>query len=127
MSDATMLGLIAEAQPWFTNYGLAGALLGGGIGMLGAFFGCAFGVLGPRGRARALVVGTNWVGLVAGVALLAAGVTALAGGQPYGVWYPLLLSGGLLGLLMGTMVPVVRLVYRQAEHRRLEAEEFRRG
>ncbi len=48
-------------------------------------------------------------------------------GQPYGVWYSLLLPGLLLTALMGTMTPVIRLRYRQAEHRRLQAEEFRRG
>jgi hypothetical protein len=48
-------------------------------------------------------------------------------GQPYGVWYALLLPGVLLAVLMGTMTPIIKLRYRQAEHRRLTAEEFRRG
>jgi hypothetical protein len=48
--------------------------------------------------------------------------------QPYAVWYPLVLVGGLSSLLIGTLWPtVIRTAYRQAEIRRLEAEELRRS
>ncbi len=64
--------------------------------------------------------------LVLGVAL-GAGLTALITGQPYGVWYALLLPGAILSVLMVCFTPMVLMRYRQAEHRRLEAEEFRRA
>ena len=59
--------------------------------------------------------------------MLAAGLTALIVGQPYGVWYVLILPGAILTVLMGVFTPFVGHLFRQAEHRRLEAEEFRRS
>ncbi|MCK4873169.1 MAG: hypothetical protein KAS72_10625 [Phycisphaerales bacterium] len=58
--------------------------------------------------------------------MLGAGVAAATGGQPYGVYYPLLLCGGLLVLLLGCLTPVLIVRYAQADQRRLDAEEFRR-
>lgn len=114
-------------EPWFSNPGMVGGLVGAGVGLLGALYGCAVGVLAPRGMARGLVMTLHWFALALGAAFIVAGVTALIKGQPYGVWYALLLPGVLMAVLMGTMTPLIRLRYRQAEHRRLQAEEFRRG
>jgi hypothetical protein len=47
--------------------------------------------------------------------------------QPYHVWYPLVLIGGILTLVMGPLLPVVRLRYRQAEQRKLDAAGLRGG
>ncbi len=126
MSEA-LVQFVAQAQPWFGNAGVVGGLLGGGIGILGGIYGTSVGVLVPRGRGRGFVMGFTWALLGLGIALLAAGLTALATGQPYGVWYSLLLPGAIATLLMSVFTPLVRVLYRQAEHRRLEAEEFRRG
>ncbi|MHC4219000.1 MAG: hypothetical protein ACYSU7_11155 [Planctomycetota bacterium] len=122
-----VLQLAAQVQPWFDNFGLVGGLLGGGVGLLGAVYGTTVGVLAPRGKARAAVFAMHWAILALGVVVLAAGITALATGQPYGVWYVLLLPGLLITILMLVFLPIIRLRYRQAEHRRLEAEEFRQG
>ncbi len=59
--------------------------------------------------------------------MLAAGLAALIVGQPYQVWYVLILPGALSTVLMGVFTPIVRHLFRIAEHRRLEAEEFRRS
>ena len=126
MSDL-ILHVAAQVQPWFENYGLVGGLAGAGVGMLGAAYGTTVGLLAPRGKARGLVFAMHWTFLALGVVLLAAGITALVTGQPYGVWYALLLPGALVTILMMVFLPIVRLRYQQAEHRRLEAEEFRRG
>ncbi len=127
MSDEYMITLLAQVEPWFENFGLVGGSIGGGIGVLGAVYGTVVGVLAPRGKGRPFVFAMHWAALALGGVFLIAGVTAVITGQPYGVWYSLLLPGLLLVVLMGTMTPVIRLRYRQAEHRRLEAEEFRRG
>ncbi len=127
MTDMHVINLLAEVEPWFTNPGLAGGLIGGGVGVLGATYGCAVGVLAPRGKGRAFVMALHWAALALGAAFLVAGIGAVLSGQPYGVWYALLLPGVLLAVLMGTMTPIIKLRYRQAEHRRLTAEEFRRG
>ena len=118
---------LAQAQPWFQNYGLAGGILGGGIGLMGGIYGTTLGILIPRGKGKGFVFALHWTFLTIGVVLLVAGLTALIVGQPYGVWYALILPGALSTVLMGVFTPLVRNLFRQAEHRRLEAEEFRRG
>ncbi len=119
--------LAAQVEPWWDNAGLAGAILGGGTGVLGAIYGTTLGVLAPRGRCRTAVFALHGAWMVLGFALLAGGLTALLAGQPYGVWYPLVLSGAISAMITLILTPVLRVVYRQAEHRRLQAEEFRRG
>ena len=127
MSEDLMINLLAQVEPWFQNFGVVGGSIGGGIGVLGAVYGTVVGVLAPRGKGRPFVFAMHWASLALGGLFLIAGVTAVITGQPYGVWYSLLLPGLLLTVLMGTMTPVIKLRYRQAEHRRLQAEEFRRG
>jgi hypothetical protein len=126
MSDL-FLHVATQVQPWFDNPGLVGGLLGGGVGLLGGIYGTTVGLLAPRGKARSAVFAMHWTILALGVVALAAGITALATGQPYGVWYALLLPGVLITILMMVFLPIIRVRYQQAEHRRLEAEEFRRG
>jgi hypothetical protein len=126
MSDL-VLQLATQVQPWFENQGLVGGLLGAGAGIMGGIYGTAVGLLAPQGKARGFVFGMHFTFLALGVLLLVAGVTAVSTGQPYGVWYALLLPGGLITFLMLMFLPMVRMRYQQAEHRRLEAEEFRRG
>jgi hypothetical protein len=63
----------------------------------------------------------------AGLVALSAGLVALAQRQPYAVWYPLVLGGGLLTVLFPFILIPVRQRYRQADMRRLQAEEFRRA
>ena len=97
--------------------GRVGAALGSLIGVLGALVG----VLASRGRARGLVEGLLVGGIVLGVSLLLAGVFALGARQPVGVSYPLLLSGGLLGVLAPLLLRTVKQRYREFELRRISA------
>ena len=48
-------------------------------------------------------------------------------GQPFFVYYPLLLIGILASGLMSGLLPVIRKRYQEADNRRLDAEEFRRS
>ena len=127
MSEPTMIEMLGVVQPWFENWGLVGGLLGGGIGLLGGVYGTVAGMCAPRGKAKRVVFGLHWFSLLLGLALLAGAITALVTGQPYGVWFALLLPGALLTVLMIIFTPMIKLRYRQAEHRQLNAEEFRRG
>lgn len=107
--------------------GLVGAVLGGGLGTLGGLLGAAMGVMAPRGRYRRLLLGAQ-VGLVVlGVVILGAGVAAAATGQPFHVYYPLLLTGVVMSAVMGGLLPVTRAQYRRAEQRKLDAEALRDG
>ena len=125
-----MIQFLAQSEPWFSsqNQAIIGGALGGAVGLLGAIYGTALGLLLPRGKGKRFIFGLHWISLAFGVSLLAAGITALLTGQPYGVWYALLLPGLIATLLLSLFTPLLtRLWYRQVEHRRLEAEEFRRG
>ncbi len=127
MNEPAMIEMLSAVQPWFENAGQIGGLLGGGIGVLGGVYGTVVGICAPRGKAKRLVFGLHWFTLLLGLGLLGGGITALVTGQPYGVWYALLLPGALLTVLIICFTPMVKLRYRQAEHRKLNAEEFRRG
>ena len=127
MSEPTMIAVLSAVQPWFENAGRTGGLLGGGVGILAGVYGTVVGVCAPRGKAKRLVFGLHWFVLLLGLGLLGGGITALVTGQSYGVWYALLLPGALLTVLLICFTPMVKLRYRQAEHRKLNAEEFRRG
>jgi len=126
MTDPIVINILAEVEPWF-DPGLAGGFLGGGVGVLGAVYGTVVGVLAPRGKGRTYVMAMHWGVMALGAVFLVAGIGAAFADQPYGVWYALLLPGVILLVLMGAFTPVIKQRYRQAEHRRLQAEEFRRG
>jgi hypothetical protein len=106
---------------------LYGAVAGSVVGVLGGLLGAAVGGLAPRGRGRAAVYAAFALMTAFGVVTLAAGLWAMFAEQPRHVWYPLVLVGGLVTVLFPGLFPVVRARYREAEMRRLEAEDLRRG
>lgn len=114
---------------WWTAHdgNLYGAIGGAALGVLGGCLGAAAGWFAPRGRQRGLILGSMLVLVIAGVAMLGTGLMALAQKQPYHVWYPLILGGGILTLVMGPLIPVINIRYRQAEARRMDAEGIRRS
>jgi len=110
----------SEAAAWI------GAIAGGGCGALAGIYGALLGWLGPRGVGRVPMLTAHALFVAAGAVALVAGIVAVSGGQPYHVYYPLLLGGGIMSIVMGSLYPVARLRYRQAEQRKLDAEQFRR-
>jgi hypothetical protein len=116
-------------SPWWTDQQAAwiGAIGGSAIGLIGAILGTLGGICVPRGKCKGWVLGLMAFNLVAGVALLTAGIVGLTAHQPYAVWYPLVLGGGILGFVNAGLLPVVRARYREADRRRLQAEELRRS
>ena len=62
--------------------------------------------------------------IVGGLALTATGLYALAAGQPYSIWFFLLMPGVLALCIFGPLGFVARNGYRQAELRRMQAQEF---
>ena len=103
-------------EPWFDANQwawLPGTVLGVSIGLWGSLAG----VLAPQGKARSLVLSLGWWLFGVSLVLVAAGLTALVSGQPYGIWYGLGL-GGLIGMgVLGPILPVVRKRFREAEQR----------
>lgn len=117
-------------EPWFDpiRFGaLYGAIGGGALGGLGGILGAAAGYFAPRGKGRSVILGA-FAGLaVVGILHIVVGVYALVSGQPYGIWYALLLTGAILTIVMGALFPVVRKRYAEAEARRIDAAVLRRG
>ena len=102
----------ASSTGWWSDRqaGLMGGIVGSALGILGA----AIGWLGSVGRARSFVFGA--LKAMAYPAIL--GVLALSGGQPYAVYYPL--------LLLGTISTVLGLWLPRSMNKRYEAWELRR-
>jgi hypothetical protein len=116
-------------HPWWTEQqaGMIGAIGGSLFGLFGGVLGTVAGLCAPRGKCKRLVYALVGILVVIGVGGLGAGFVALALHQRYAVWYPLVLAGGMASLMSCFVVPLVRLRYRQADSRRLEAEQLRRG
>jgi hypothetical protein len=113
---------------WTMHQGAIGGGVGGGlIGILAGTIGAMAGIFASRGRFRALILGSMLALVIAGGISLTAGIVAVTSGQPYHVWYPLVLGGAILAIVCGSLLPVVSMRYRQAEQRRLSAADLRRG
>jgi hypothetical protein len=94
----------------------------GGIG--GGLFGCLGGLIGllaGRGRGRRFVMFATAAMILLGAAALLAGIVAVTLGQPYAVYYPLLLGGGLRVGILAPMRPKLRRRYEELELRQIAA------
>jgi peptidoglycan/LPS O-acetylase OafA/YrhL len=110
-------------QAWFDPNQFAwipGTLYGVAAGVMGALVGW----LVPKGRARVGILRAWFTLLAVAIALLFAGTVALVDGQPWGVWYGLLLPGAIGTLVVGANSLVIRNAYRQVESRRLAAKDL---
>ena len=110
-------------DPWFDPR-LYAWIPGTVLGVVGGILGSLGGMLAPRGKARMLVLGLYGTVLCATVLLLIVGLFALYLGQPYGVWYGLLLPGVIGTAVFGALLPVICKRYREAEERRLAAQDL---
>jgi hypothetical protein len=110
---------MAALGAWWSDQqaGLIGGIAGTVLGCLGGLIGTLAGL----GKARRLVIALMWAMLVSGVACLLFGAVALSLGQPYAVYYPLLLLGLIATLVTGPQIPMVRRRYEQIELRKMAA------
>lgn len=118
-SGAFSFGGLAHA--WWSDR--TGGLIGG---ILGAAFGCMASLvawLASKGRARGFVLGASWAIIAGGVILLIAAVAALTARQPYGVWFPLLLCGMLIVIILPARLRMFQKLYQEHELRRMEAAD----
>ena len=111
----------AGASPagWWSDRtgGWVGGISGGVLGLLGALVG----LLAGRGKARRLVFGLLMTILVVGGTSLLLGIVAVSMGQPYAVYYPLLLCGVIATLLPLALIPQLKRRYEELELRRMSA------
>lgn len=110
-----------------SDAGLIGGIGGSVLGILGGILGTLAGVLVPRGKGKPIVLGLLALMALLGLALAVAAGVALSYSQPYHVWYPMALGGGVLVFTFVPLLLVIPRLYRQAEARRLQAEELRRS
>ena len=80
------------SAPWFDPNAWAW-LPGTAIGVIGGLWGSLLGVLAPRGKGRAFIAASFAFLIIIGAGLTAAGLYGVLDGQPWGVWYGLLLPG----------------------------------
>ena len=115
--------------PWWTDQqsGLVGGIAGSVLGILGGVFGTVAGICAPRGKCKGLVFGLAVLLIGAGIISLIAGVAAVLLEQSYGVYYPLILMGFICTVSVGPAAFVIHQRYREADSRRLDAEELRRS
>src|SRR5579863_8925820 len=110
-------------QPWFDANHYAW-IPGAAYGVIAGLMGGLVGWLAPRGRARVFIL-RGWFALWAiALVLHVAGFVGLAQGQPWGVWYGLLLPGAIGTLVVGANSLVVRKTYEKVEERRLAAKDL---
>jgi hypothetical protein len=114
---------LALSDHWWGDRmgGLVGGVAGGVVGILGSLLGW----LGGTGRARRFVLGSARALIAVGVVTFVAGAVAWTRGQPYAVYYPLLLVGGITALVLGTALPALRKRYEAQELRRMRALDLR--
>lgn len=110
---------LRPAGQWFDQRTGAwiGAVGGGVIGLWGGLIG----VLAGRGRARGFVLASANILLVTGLVSLGGGIVALLSGQPYTVWFPLLLLGSLLVVIIGVLWRVLPQRYEQPDPGKMRA------
>ena len=115
-------------EPWLDpiRFGLWYGGLGGGLlGLSGAVLGAVTAVLAPKGKGQNFILGAftfmKWVGLVH----LVIGLYSIYERQPYGIWYPLVLIGGLFTLLFSLLRPIVCKRYEEVEQRQMSAGTLR--
>jgi len=102
---------------WFDaqTAGLIGGILGGVMGLCGGIIGIVAGVFGRKGRYKKFVITFSIVLIVLGAMMLPIGILALLMRQPFHVWYPFLLIGGIALVVFLPNYFVLKKVYRQAE------------
>ena len=114
-------------EPWISNPGMVGAILGSAMGILGGVVGTLAGVFIPKGKAKKLVLGVDTFAFVLSFISLIVGITAYLAGQPYGVWYGFGLCGLIGTFVFGMLFFVFRTEYRKAELRKSMSEDLTLG
>lgn len=111
---------------WWTNQDAG--YIGAAIGILGGLFGTTLGLAGaflktPRQFGLVKILVFAFAGL--GVLSLVTGIVAVIKGQPYHVYYPLLLAGLLFSILPLCLLPALKMRLRVMEQRRMESAALR--
>ena len=101
--------VVAPQDEWWSEIeaGWFGGLMGGTLGIAGGILGTLAGL----GRARSLVLTASLAFACFGATALLAGIAAVTGGQPYHVYFPLLLGGAVMAFVFGINYPAMKRRY----------------
>ncbi len=104
---------------WWTDRqaGLFGGIAGSTVGILGGIIGTLAGLA----KAPSLVKTLMKIIITSGIVCLIMGLVALYMSQPYGVYYPLLLLGGITTFVLGFNYRNICKRYEFVEIRKMEA------
>ncbi len=104
---------------WFDSRtaGLIGGIGGAVLGLWGALIG----FLSSRGKARLFAIASANAILVIGIVTLVFGGVAMAAGQPYSVYYTLLLMGGIMVFVIGLLRRSLVARYEAVELQRMRS------
>jgi len=82
---------------WFDvqTAGLLGGALGGVMGICGGIIGIMAGISARKAKFKKIILAITLTLIVFGAILLCFGIIALIMRQPYHVWYPFVLTGGI--------------------------------
>ena len=114
-------------EPWISNPGMVGGILGSTMGILGGVVGTLASVYIPKGKAKKFVLGVNTFTFILSFISLIVGITAYLSEQPYGIWYGFGLCGLIGTFLFGMLFFVFRMEYRKAELRKSMSEDLTFG
>jgi hypothetical protein len=110
-------------EPWFDANSYAW-IPGTAMGCLAGLWGSVAGMLAPQGKGKGLVFGMAALLLGCAAVLVGLGLYALLTGQPYGIWYGLGFPGLLILVILIPLLIVVGNRYREAEQRRMAAQDI---
>jgi len=112
---------------WFdeTTAMLIGAIGGSGFGCWGGILGFLANRFASKGKHRAFMMNAIRFTIGAGLVLLAFGLAALFSGQPYHVWYPLLLLGGIVTGVLFPCYFQVRRQYNETELKNMRLKDMK--
>ena len=105
--------------PWWGNS--QGGRIGGVLGTVLGLFGALIGTISSSGRGRRIAIPLMTGAIIVCALLLTVGIIAWGGGQPYAVWYPLLLCGAIGVCVMGSLLPVMKRRVEELEMRKMTA------
>ena len=117
IKKATGIGVVAA--PWWN--GSQGGWIGGILGTVLGLFGALIGIVASSGRGRRIAIPLMTGAIILCALLLAVGVIAWGSGQPYAVWYPLMLCGAIGVCVIGSLLPVMKRRVEELEMRRMTA------
>ncbi|TWT46637.1 hypothetical protein [Botrimarina hoheduenensis] len=115
-------------EPWIEPAWKFGAYFGAGwgtfVGLMGGALGCCSFFV-ARGQGKRWILGAMALMAAAGGVMMLVGTYAYLAGQPYAIWYPFLFGGFTPAVVFGSLYPMIAAKYREAEHRRIDAEAIK--